>query len=243
MRFHKFSSKIKLVHLLSDINHPREIASVQSLKALEKEGIEYSQMINPKFIGITPRENCLTPDRILDDLDSGKYAKNNGHMGPGTWGCFQAHKRAVCDGFSTNFDYLLVCECDCCLTVPTRRFVEAVNVWGRRMIQQNMWALFIGGFSGFEAVGRGVYRYDFFFSAQSVDAHCVLYPMSTLKNIINLFETEKWWPFDLWLSRLLRDKLAITKAKFAAQIEGKSLIDGEMKGIDTRRLPLETKMV
>ena len=175
-------------------------------------------------MGNFPMDNCFTP--------------NHPSISSGTWGCFQAHKKAVCEGFSNDFDYLLVCECDCYVTVSPQRFIEAVNVWGRKMVETNMWALFIGGFSGFRKAGKGVYRNDFFFSQQSVDAHCVLYPMKTLSNIVRLFETEKWWPFDLWLSRLLKEKLAITKAKFASQIEGKSLIDGEVKGIDSRRLRL-----
>jgi hypothetical protein len=230
-------AKIRLIHLLTEVDSPREQASIQSLKPLEKEGVEYIQMVNPRYTGKTPRENCFSLDeKISDELDwAVVVGKEKVGIGPGTWGCFQAHKKAVTEGYSENLDYLLVCECDCLLTVAPKKFVESIIRWGRTMVTRGTWAVFIGGYSG----TQGVFVDDFFFGWQSVDAHCVLYPIKTLPNIIRLFETEKWWPFDLWLSRLLGNKLCVTKSKFALQIAGKSLVDGEMKGEELGRRSLQ----
>jgi hypothetical protein len=210
--------KVKLIHLLTDVNNYREVASVASLKQLD---VDYQQMVNPLFIGEVPKEKCRNPD-IVGTL-----------VGPGTWGCFQAHRKAV-ENHDPQADYLLVCECDCILNVTPKRFMEAVKHCGQRMIERHMLALYVGG----HGAPGGLVWDSFYFSKQSADAHCVLYPVKTIGQIVHLFETEKWWPFDLWLSDLLQNKIAVTKTRFASQIAGKSLVDGSFKGKELGRVAL-----
>jgi len=228
--------KIRLVHLLTDPSNYREIASIASLQPLSAH-MEYTQVVNPRFTGVVPRENAAHPEHISDDPEFGLNRVNRKYIGPGTWGCFQAHKSAIINSYDANLDYLLVCECDCVINVKLSRFLTILAQLGASMSARDMWSVFIGG----HGAPNGSKIDEFYFSEQSVDAHCVLYPMATLPNVIRLLETEKWAPFDLWLGFMLKRRLAVTVGNFASQVAGKSLVDGTFKGKELGRVVLGDK--
>ena len=57
--------KIKLVHILTETDTPREIASVDSVSQVSNYGVEYIQQINVRYKGDDCPERYQTRSRLL----------------------------------------------------------------------------------------------------------------------------------------------------------------------------------
>ena len=75
--------KIKLVHILTEIDTPREKSSIDSVSQVSNYGVEYIQQINVRYKG--------------DDWQLTPPVSQSGstNHGPGHYGAFQSFKKAM----------------------------------------------------------------------------------------------------------------------------------------------------
>jgi len=76
-------SKIRLVHILTETDTPREQASIASLSPLSNMGLEYVQQVNQRYSG----EDW----KLSKALTQSEYTNH----GPGHYGAFQSFKKAI----------------------------------------------------------------------------------------------------------------------------------------------------
>ena len=107
--------KIKLVHILTEIDTPREKSSIDSVSQVSNYGVEYIQQINVRYKG--------------DDWKSTPAVSQSGftNHGPGHSGAFQSFKKAMLENFTEDIDALVLCECDCIIETPIDFFVDKLN--------------------------------------------------------------------------------------------------------------------
>lgn len=90
---------LKAIHLLTNPSDEREQRSIKDISSLSYFGIEYIQIINPKFDGeMDPNQR---------ERGGRPFELNKGH-----YGCYKAHKDAIFKYLNDDTDGLLIFECD-----------------------------------------------------------------------------------------------------------------------------------
>jgi FkbM family methyltransferase len=218
--FAKKKPKIKLIHILNDVNGEREKVSIEHMKKLSKYGIEYTQNIAPLYEEIPPASTCARPDQISST--SGHYL-----LSPRHYGCYLGHKGAICDS-GEDFDGLVVAECDTILTVSPREMAEKIyQVYFENIKNDLVWTSF----------GKQVLGYhhekvsdDIYWSNRIVEIHFYLTSKPKLGILRDGFHNKKWDAADLWYDGLLGGlKRGIMAKPYALQQKGISYIDGWVK--------------
>jgi GR25 family glycosyltransferase involved in LPS biosynthesis len=202
---------IKIVHLLS---HPEEEREVNSIYSINKLDIPYIQHVNPVFTGESPQS---------------KWPSCEGPLNKAAYGCYDSHKKSF-NEFDT--DYLLVCECDCMISVPPKQFVDILPFYIKDMEENNIACLGIGSFCNIVKKETK----ELYICEEIVCTQCMLYSSKHKKAILELFQNEDWQPYDRWLSQVLgkNGKLAVVKQRITNQHRGHSLIDGFDKRMEKR---------
>ena len=153
---------IKIVHLLS---HPEEEREVNSISSINKLDIPYIQHINPVFNGEPPKSN---------------WPSTKGPLVKPSYGCYDSHKKAF-NEFDT--DYLLVCECDCMISVPPKQFVDILPFYIKDMEENNIACLGIGSFCNIVKKETK----ELYICEEIVCTQCMLYSSKYKKAILELF--------------------------------------------------------
>ena len=98
--------KIKIVHMLVDVNGQREFESIKHLtKFAEETGWDYEQMVNDAYTELPPKDTCARPDAV--QMEPGEYK-----LAPAHYGNFLAHRTAIETHLTDDYDAVLFCECD-----------------------------------------------------------------------------------------------------------------------------------
>lgn len=212
--------KIKLVHILNNVNGDREKLSIESISSLSKYGIEYTQDITPLYLDKPPVENCLRPGQVSDH--PGDYL-----LSPGHYGCYLGHRRAVCNS-GENFDAILVSECDTILQVNIREFAEKVKETYFQNIKNNLVLTSYGKMLP-EHPHKEISG-DLYSSSKIVEAHLYLISKPHLSFIRNLYETKPWDVSDLWYDTFLSTyERGIYRKPYALQAKGESYLEKQYK--------------
>jgi len=200
---------IKLVHLLTRPEDEREKNSIDCLSRLAAYGIEYVQKVN------TPCEYYPTEFPALQVHKDKK---------PGYYGAYRAFREGITEEFTTSVDLLIVCECDCILSVEPEQFVDLVykaieEDFDYGSFGQNLWSEKV------EDIGK-----EFYYTDKIILAHCVLFKRKSRDFLINEFIGLPWDSPDLWLDFCFNGKKKmVLHNPIAFQHEGFSLIDLEEK--------------
>jgi hypothetical protein len=208
---------IKLVHLLTEPDGDREIQSTESLEQLIPYGFEYVRHVNPRWTEKPPIEGY-------------SQAKKESTL-PGAYGGFSAHRRALQEEFDT--DLLVVCECDCLLSVLPARFAQRTRQMKAFFEETPAYCVALGwigkktlgGYGPLSRTrGANILRH-------MTGCHCLVYPRSKKEKILEDLEKYPWESYDFWLSRNwgLRGRLGGLNKSFARQADGWSLVDGNYK--------------
>jgi autotransporter strand-loop-strand O-heptosyltransferase len=215
----KKRSNIKLVHLLTRPDDEREVASVKSLEPLRKWGVDYKQHINEPETQY-PQDNTPITNHIIKK--------------PGYYGAYKAFRRAIEEEFTEDIDYLMICECDCILTIPHKKFIDKLHNICDRVINKYEISYF-----SFGATGNGDIVWseniqhldnDTFLTNKIILAHCILFPKNIRKWLLQRTKDVGWDSPDIWLNYVFENKRkAIIREPLAVQHEGMSLIDNEIK--------------
>jgi hypothetical protein len=210
--------RFTLVHLLTTPDAPRERRSVASVAPVATTGVRYVQHRNPPRTTTPPRDTCRRPDAVTSWEDAS--FPNDWQLGPGHFGCFLAHRRAVLAEFDDTLDLFVICECDCVLN-GTAEELHALLVEARdHMARTGTLYLSLGiGWDGptderFAPVRR-IFR-----------THCVVFAPAARAVLRQAFLWEPWDTIDYWYNEVFAGRpMAIATTPFAHQAAGLSLLE------------------
>lgn len=218
--------KIKLVHILTEIETVREQASISSVSKVSDYNVEYLQQINKRYLG----EDWKLAPAISQNV----YTKH----GPGHYGAFQSFKKAIINNFSPDIDALVLCECDCIIEVPVDIFMQKLNA-GIDFCNQydlkylSLGSRFVGQFLQSPVLEEYDDYPDFCATNKIILAHCIVLPQSARELILQALEKYSWDSPDLWFNEIFWaegiSRFGIIKERLAYQHEGISLIDNIWK--------------
>jgi len=221
--------KIKLVHILNDVEGERERKSIESLKKLSSFGLDYEQFISPKFSDIPPVETCNRPQAVSQL--PGDYL-----LSPAHYGCFLSHKNIICNNFIKDYDAIVICECDCVVYGEYKEFYEKIlNTYHLN----NKYDLISTSF-GKQIIDspHELLEGDLFSCRQQSETHCYLVNQIFINKYSLIFNNSKWDTIDLWGNVFLSDqRRGIYKTPSALQSPGISYLDLKFKegvNIDAR---------
>jgi autotransporter strand-loop-strand O-heptosyltransferase len=212
--------KVKLVHLLTRPEDEREQKSVESLSPLKNYGIDYIQHIN---------EPCTEYPIDWEPISEHHEKK------PGYYGAYQAFRGAIEKEFSDDVDFLIVCECDCVLTIGHEDFITALNE-SFIAIEKNHIYYFSFGATGNDDVtwseNMGDINENMMLTNKVILAHCIMFPKKARDFLYKQYKTLGWDSPDIWMNHAFMDQkpIGIIKRYITRQYEGYSLIDNEWKG-------------
>lgn len=214
----KAPPKTTLVHLLTTPDAPRERRSVADVAQVAEVGIDYVQHRNRPRTTTPPRDTCRRPDAVTSFEDAS--FPNDWQLGPGHFGCFLAHRRAVFAEFDESLDLFVICECDCVFDGSAEDFLDLLIEARDHMARTGTLYLSLGiGWDGptdqrFEAVER-IFR-----------THCVVFAPPARAVLRNAFLWEPWDTIDYWYNEVFAGlPMAIATRAFAHQAGGLSLLE------------------
>ena len=192
--------KIKIVHMLVDVDSEREKKSITHLKKLsEYSDWSYVQMVNPLYENFPPKKTCARPNDV--QMKSGEYK-----LTPAHYGNFSAHKSAINEHLNEDFDAVLFCECDAIFIKPVHEVHRSIMDRLDDMNQHNLYYMSFG-----KRIPDWEHEnYEFFgVTDRMSEAHCYL--LSTDETRRTYFKkqlkTAKWDTYDLWLNNnIFNDK-------------------------------------
>lgn len=217
-------AKIRIVHLLNNVDDEIDRGSINSLKPLTEFGIEYVQQFNAMATHL-PALNSMRPTNVWGEP-----------LKPGYYGNWAAHRRAIEEEFTDEVDCLLICERDCALDVSPGEFARKIHSYlpplKAHQVALHSFGPRINPATGYEESKlRKEINGEIFIADQIIQTHCVLIPASSRDFLLEQFRTEGWYSADLWYNAVFEKAgmpVSIGYAPLATQHDGgQSLIDGE----------------
>ena len=214
--------KIKIVHMLVDVNGQREIESIKHLtKFAEETGWDYEQMVNDAYTELPPKDTCSRPDAV--QMEPGEYK-----LAPAHYGNFLAHRTAIETHLTDDYDAVLFCECDAIFIKPLHDVHREIMDRFDDLMENNL---------NYMSFGKRIpdWHYDehkhFGVTDRMSEAHCYLIPTERRNYFVEKFKNSGWDTYDLWLNNtVFPDKLSgITKEPFSIQCSGESYLDKSHK--------------
>jgi len=213
--------KIKIIHILNNPEGPREIKSIESLRNLSSYGLDYEQLITPKYYDLPPYENCQRPHAI--SLNPGDYL-----LTPSHYGCYNSHKKSICDDYIKNYDAILICECDCIVFGEYKevyeKIIDTYFLNNKHDLISTSFGKQIPGVEHENIVN------DLFFTFKQSEAHCYLITKSHINEYADKLLNTNWDAYDLWCNIFFWNrKRGIYRIPYFLQQPGISSIDMRFK--------------
>ncbi len=228
----RYNPKIKLLHLVTDPkNNKKEQRSINNLKEFcNNTGIIYDMRVNKIWKELPPSENCHRPEHI--SLTPAPIGNGFGKLTPGHYGCYLAHKNAICLDDNKDYDFILIFEGD---TIVDSDIEELYN----SLFRFNNIALA----EGLDLVGfgnpptstniKGNKNQDVYCDViPFVPAQSYLIPNKSLSNWKEKLENKKWEAWDLWIMNIGQMKSGIAEKVYTKHLPGFSLVDQIEKNKD-----------
>jgi len=216
----------KLVHILTDPEAEREKASIASLSGIVDYGIEYVQEINQPYDG-----------------EDWKLVKNWAHdiypnHGSRHYGAFTSFKQGVLKNFTEDLDALILCECDCVLSVTLAEFSEQIKK-SYDFVKDNQLSYYTFGYpsSGMPEFSpkhaEDPKHPHSYITDKIICAHCVMLPSHERDFIRSEISSRPWETPDVWFNMVFHtrgpSKFGAMNQGIAFQHEGFSMIDQRWK--------------
>lgn len=208
--------KIKCAHLLTTPAELREQRSIISVrKACAAAGIEYQQAINEPYHGEVPTKMESSRKEIPTS---------------GSYGCWLAHRDAITQHL-TDVDALLICECDCLITVSDEEFAARIQNAIKSCRDENLSVVTFGyqhAGRNLGSVGNGIVS-----TSQFIESHCYLIPISAKADFQRMFE-QPWDSYDIAVTVYFHDRWGLKIGIFedrpvAVQANGNSMSNGQFR--------------
>jgi len=215
--------KIKIVHMLVDVNGDREKESIKHLRELSNySGWEYVQMVNGKYDSLPPIDTCARPEDV--QMEPGHYK-----LTPAHYGNFLAHQLAMKEHLTEECDAVLFCECDAIFIKPMHEIYKQII---DRLDDLNEYDLKYMNFGKRIIDWHYQERNKYFdIASRMSEAHCYLVPCTSRDYFMQKFENTGWDTYDLWLNNNILCEMVggITKNPFSIQCSGDSYLDKSFK--------------
>lgn len=224
--------RIQIKHLLTRPTDMRERVSIQSIKQLQKYGIDYQQIINKPYEGLAPVEHCRRPEHVSKDNKPGELYPGAG-LGWITgrhYGCYLAHRGALETIDEENYDYTLIFEADAFVYTGLEEFVDIVHK--ACFISERDDVYYI---SFADNPSRERYIVDSYFTKTGPNqdlAHAYLIPNRTKGWWMDRIKDCGWDVGDLWYNHVFCNypkNRYTTNKLYSKQAEGYSLLDETIK--------------
>jgi hypothetical protein len=223
--------KVRLVHLLTDPETPREKKSIKQLSQLEQYGIEYVQHNNERYMKKPPTDRCMNPEAVTDIFGDAR-------LSPAHYGCYLAHKNGILSEFTDDIDFFIVAEADCKIEVPLQEFVDMVYKVGDVMEKKDITYFSFGDKYNiedkfFDSPKTNDLGVDFMYETNNIIcAQCIMFKKQDRDYLINALQKEDWHVADLWYNLVFqkdKKRFGILEKRMTTQIDGFSLLDQKDK--------------
>jgi GR25 family glycosyltransferase involved in LPS biosynthesis len=207
--------KITALHILTDIDTPREVKSMQSLTKLKDYGIDYKPIISKRYTELPPSETCEYPEKI--SLTPG------GKLTPGHYGCYLGHKKAFYEGMYTNSEFILIFEADCAIDIPYEEFIEKLDLACDLLNKKDLLMFSLGFHNNTNIIEK---KSNYWVVDKFYGAHAYLIPRKSYNILQEMYEYSKWNVTDLLFAEKLNQyKIGIFSKPITKQLAGVSILD------------------
>lgn len=220
--------KIKLMHLTTEPEtNPKEIRSVENIKAFcEATGIDYDLRVNKIWTEMPPKDTCNRPDVVQEK--PGYYKLAAGH-----YGCYLAHKNAICDEDNVNYDYVLIVEGDVVIDSDWAELYESLKRFARISTEKDMDVIGFGNPWQDRNLNGGKYEDIFLDVTPFIPAQSYLITKDKVAKIKQLLETTPWDAIDLWMCNVARLRIGTAEKIYTKHLPGFSIIEQTIKDANT----------
>ena len=215
--------KMKIVHMLVDVNGNREKESIKQLKAFsEYSGFEYIQMINELYTELPPKDTCARPEVV--QMEPGEYK-----LAPAHYGNFLAHKTAIETYLNDDCDAIIFCECDAILIESHEKVYRTILDRFDDMRYNNM--KFMNMAKRIENMHHTELNQFLGKTSRMSEAHFYLIPTNEREFFVNQLNNTGWDTYDLWLNNnvIWHGLGCILKEPLSIQCSGDSYLDKKYK--------------
>jgi len=216
--------KIKIMHLVTDPNNnPKEIRSTKNIiEFCEQMNIKFEQRVNKIWTEIPPSNTCARPDVVQDKPGYYKLA-------PGHYGCYLAHKNAICAEDNTEYDYVIIIEGDTIIDSDYQELYNSLIRFNRLAYQTDMDIIGFGNpwqnrnLNGpkIEDIWTDVTPF--------IPAQSYLITQSKINRIKHLLENTPWDAIDLWMCNVARLRIGTAEKIYTKHLPGYSIIEQTVK--------------
>lgn len=230
----KHRPSIKLVHLQTTINDEREQNSRAQLMDVSNHGWKYNLHTNVPYTDLPPKFNCQRPQCVHHELfDESTVQRLGTAITPAHYGCYEAFKNAILSEFDDDIDYLMVCEGDCKLELPTEQFVQEVENILNSTQNHNIGIFSFGDANTLEhGWPQSPMVEDMndksYITNHIIGLQCIVFPKRVKEWLKNKARTYPWDAADMYFNSIFKNspyKMAIVKKRLTSQFDGYSLID------------------
>jgi glycosyltransferase involved in cell wall biosynthesis len=232
--------KIRLVHIQTTLNDEREQQSRLSLQKVTEYGWEYVLHTNTPYADTPPKHNCFRPNCVSNELfDDEMVSKYGTALTPAHYGCYESFKNAILSEFTNEIDFLIVCEGDCLIEIPTKEFVQKVESSCDITKKYNIGFMSFGDKETLEhgwmqsPVVQEIPEADFMYVTNHIiGLQCIMFPKFTKDYLKTQLRTHKWDAADMYFNLIMSAspyKMGIVKNRLTTQADGYSLIDKTVK--------------
>jgi hypothetical protein len=219
--------KIRIVHILNNIDTDREINSIKSISNLNQYGVEYIQYITPRYNNDAWR--LQTP------------ISNWKRHGSGHFGAFLSFKNATLNYFTDDLDAFIITESDCILSehITYDFFIKELY---NAIEFSKKYKLFMFSFGSryFNNILQSPIleldaEYPNFCKTNNIILnHCILFTKPIRNLLLHEYIHSNWDSPDIWHNCIFnkyRDlySMGIVKSPYTFQHQGISMIDGIYK--------------
>ena len=220
--------KIKLMHLVTEPNtNKKEIKSIKNIKDFcKKTGIKYDQKINKIWEETPPKDTCNRPDDVQDKPGYYKLA-------PGHYGCFLAHKNAICDKDNINYDFILIFEGDVIVDSDYKELYESLIRFSRISDQEDQDLIGFGNPHQNRNLNGPKIEDIYTNVTPFIPAQSYLINKNKLSKITSNFQQLPWDAFDMWICNVAQLKVGTAEKIYTKHLPGFSIIEQEIKTTDS----------
>lgn len=220
--------KIKLIHLTTEPEtNTKEIRSVENIKDFcNQMGIDYDLKINKIWTETPPKHNCNRPDVVQEK--PGYYKLAAGH-----YGCYLAHKNAICDETNVDYDFVLIVEGDVVIDSNYQELYDSLIRFARISKEKDMDVIGFGNPWQDRNLNGGKYEDIFLDVTPFIPAQSYLITREKTFKIKQLLETTPWDAIDLWMCNVARLRIGTAEKIYTKHLPGFSIIEQTIKDANT----------
>ena len=221
----QYTPNIKLLHLVTDPrDNKKEQRSIENLKSFcDHTNIKYDMRVNKIWKDLPPSDTCHRPEHI--DWKPAPIGNGFGKLTPGHYGCYLAHKNAICAKDNGEYDFVLIFEGDVIIDFDFDELYDSLFRFDKIARDNSLDLVGFGNPINTSPV-KGPQIEDVHCNAISfVPAQSYLIPNQSLNHWKEKLQNKKWEAWDLWIMNIGQMKSGIADKVYTKHLPGFSLVD------------------